>query len=427
MSGLANGSLGPLRNGQTVAVVGGGPAGAGCAIMLRRLAARKRIPLNVSLFENKDFAVERNICVGVLSPPFGKLMSALELSLPRDIIQRRIKGYALHSKRQTVYLEEHDDQNEDATVVVDRADLDRFLKASAQEAGATVIDEKAIDIMFEPDRVLVVGSGGARISADAVVGAFGLDEGGLALLESRVPGFRRPKMTRAILTEVAMDEEVVTERMGDTIHALLTDQVPRIEFGALTPKRSYVTVNIAGENITDEDLDAFLDLPWSRKLVPEATRGEARYYAAFPSAPSQNLYADRVITIGNTSGLLRPLKGKGINTGIITGVEAAHTMMEVGISKRAFDEFYRRCHHLTSEFGYGIFLRWLYRTSQRLDILDAVIALSRNEPLLNRAFRDMVSGEGSYKEIVQRSARPGLLAKIILAIARHRVLGKRGS
>ncbi len=421
MSLESENNLGPLQAGQTVVVVGGGPAGTGCAIMLRHLAIGKGMPLRVMLFEDKDFSVQQNVCVGVLSPPFQHLLGQLQLSLPTGIVQRQIKGYTLHSNRQSVFLAEKSDGGQ-PTVVADRGDLDSFLLESVGQAGGSVIKETVVDFQTSPDEVLVVGSGGTKIAADVLVGAFGLDRDSLNIFQARVPGFRPPDTIKSILTEIPVDQRTVTARMQDTIHALLVDDVPGIEFGAFTPKRDRITVNIAGENVDDEDLDAFLKLPWSRKLIPEATAKEPRLYNIFPSKPARNFYRDRVVTIGNTAGLLRPLKGKGINTGLITGIEAARTMIEVGISNAAFDEFYRRCHALTSEFTYGVFLRRLYHLSLKLNVMDPVLALAQHEPLLYRAFYDMISGEGSYKDIIQRSARPSLAAKIVMAIARYQVL-----
>ena len=423
MASIVEYDLGPLRTAQTVVVIGGGPAGASCAIALRNHALRQRVSLHVMLFEMKDFSCERNVCVGVLSPPFRRLLGSLDLSLPDGIVQRRISGYTLHSKRQSVFLEERTDGDEQ-TVVVDRADFDNFLLGSAMRAGVAVVRDEVADLQIAPANVLVLSKRGLRVEADVVVGAFGLDDEMLSLFERRLPAFRRPPVVKSILADVHLPEKVVAERFNGTIHAMLIDQLPRVEFGALTPKRDHVTVNIAGENIGDDDLDAFLRLPWGRKLVPEAGNGDVRYHAAFPSGPARGFYCDRAITIGDASGMLRPLKGKGISTGIITGVEAARTMLEVGISKKAFDEFYRRCQTITREFSYGIFLRHLYRLSEKLDALDAVVGLARREPMLYRAFYDMVSGEGSYKEIVLRSARPDLMGKILLAIVRYRLVGR---
>ena len=58
-----------LRDGSTVVIVGGGPAGSSCAIKLLQGAAERGLSLRVLIFEGKDFTVHANQCVGVLSPP----------------------------------------------------------------------------------------------------------------------------------------------------------------------------------------------------------------------------------------------------------------------------------------------------------------------------------------------------------------------
>ena len=80
-----------LENGSTVAIVGGGPAGAACAITLIREARRTGLALKVTLFESKDFKVHYNQCVGVLSPPLTDILeSELGLSLPTWLVKKEI-------------------------------------------------------------------------------------------------------------------------------------------------------------------------------------------------------------------------------------------------------------------------------------------------------------------------------------------------
>lgn len=59
----------PLREGGIVGIIGGGPAGSGCAIALKILAEREKRKVEVLLYERKDFEKKGNVCVGVLSPP----------------------------------------------------------------------------------------------------------------------------------------------------------------------------------------------------------------------------------------------------------------------------------------------------------------------------------------------------------------------
>lgn len=411
--------LGPLRSGQRVAIVGGGPSGASCAIALRRLALANGIDLEVVLFEAKDFRAESNVCVGVLSPPFRQLLAQLGLQLPDHMVQRVVTGYVLHADHNSLVLD--DEPGAEPTLVVHRADLDQFLLDSAEQIGVQVAYDAVVDLRYSRSKALVVSSGGARMLADAVVGAVGLNRFAMAIFESGMEGYRRPKVMRSILIEVPMEEWLIEERFRNRIHALLPASLPRIEFGALTPKRDRVVVNAAGEEIDDEDFDSFLRLPLVQRMLKGLDLDQPRAYEVFPTRPARNFAQDRIVTIGNASGLMRPLKGKGINTGILMGIRAANTMMEVGVSDRAFDALYRSCRDITREYKYGLALRWLYRTARRLGRMGAVIEVAKREEKLHHLFHGMVSGEDSYKTLVRRTAvHPLLLARVALGIARHR-------
>ena len=73
-------SMGALEDGQSVAIIGGGPSGAACAITLKNLAAETGREIDVILYEGKEFSGEPhyNQCVGVLSPPIETIMKRME-------------------------------------------------------------------------------------------------------------------------------------------------------------------------------------------------------------------------------------------------------------------------------------------------------------------------------------------------------------
>ncbi|MCL4464534.1 MAG: NAD(P)/FAD-dependent oxidoreductase [Chloroflexi bacterium] len=409
--------LGPLQSGQCVAIIGGGPAGTSCALALKRQSEALGRHVRVLLFEPKDFRLESNVCVGVLSPPFNHLLSDLGLHLPPQMIQRRIGAYELHTDSADLILPERG-QAEEQTVVVDRGNLDLFMLYSARGAGAEVIKEAVVDFRVDRDGVTVFGNQGTEVRCDVVVGAFGLTRIGLSTFEARTL-YQRPGMMRSLLTDIPLADELIEQHVGNNIHALLLGSQPSVEFAALTPKRGHVTVNVAGPNISPVELDVSIAHFQRLGLLPKALSPAPRYGNAFPASPAHNIYRDRAVTIGNTSGLLRPLKGKGINAGLLTGMRAAKTMLEVGISRRAFDSFYKSCYDITSDYYYGIFLRWLYRFSRSLGVLDPVIDLAHDEKTLNRCFYNMVSGEGSYRDVVWSLGRPLLWLRIAAAVVRH--------
>lgn len=415
------GDLGPLRTGQSVAVVGGGPAGTAAAIALRRRGEALGRDIRVTLFEPRDFHTDGNVCVGVVSPPFGRLLAGLGLSLPAELVQRRIERYILHTDSGALELPNPPDAYE-PTLALRRLDLDRFMLASARDAGAELRRETVTDLRIEREGAMVCAEGGVWERFDAVVCAFGLGGHVVKALENAT-GYRRPPLMRALLAVLPLGREVVEQYIGNDIHALLLASQPQIEFAALTPKADHVTVNAAGPRILESDLAAVIRHLQHLGLLPGELPAYRILHNVFPSGPASGFFADRVVAVGNTSGLLRPLKGKGLSTGLLTAERAAKVMLEEGISGVALRRYFEACADLRSDYRYGLLLRGLFRLSRRLGYLDPVIALARHDRRLYRVFHTMVSGEGSYKQVVLSLAHPGVwpgIARIALGVERSR-------
>jgi flavin-dependent dehydrogenase len=167
--------LGPLRSGQTVAIIGGGPAGASCAIALLNAAQTMGVKIEVVIYEGKDFSGEfhHNQCVGVLSPPLDTILSdGLGVAFPMHLVQRTVTTYVLHSDRQDLDLE-----GDGAPAhTVSRVRFDDYLLWQARSRGARLVRSRVTDLEFFWDRVIVYAESESR-SVDVVVAAFGLDEG----------------------------------------------------------------------------------------------------------------------------------------------------------------------------------------------------------------------------------------------------------
>jgi flavin-dependent dehydrogenase/ribosomal protein S18 acetylase RimI-like enzyme len=428
-----------LYNGSTVAIIGGGPGGSACAIKLLQEADARGLRLRVLIFEGKDFNVHANQCVGVISPPIEEVLAReLDVHLPPALIKRQIFGYRLHGRRENVLLTGHgahagELEHGRATYAVERAHFDRFLLDRARELGAEVIEARVTGIEFVRgdglDEVRIY-SESLYERADVVVGAFGLDEAMLSVFEDvtarRARGFERPsKWLKSYLTTIDTTEHFQTEKLGHIVHAfLLPRKCPRIEFGAITPKGDHILVNIAGEHVTSRDLDLFLQLPEVQLLLPDFDPGGINYYEGrFPSSPARGAYGHRYALVGDATGWLRPFKGKGINTAIITGIRAAHTMLEHGVSERALQNYRRACADLRGDYHYGVVVRRLMLMGARL-FLDPMIDVGKVDPLMYDALFDSVSGHDSYRNIISRSLKPRLLRKVaarmIRGVRRHR-------
>jgi flavin-dependent dehydrogenase/ribosomal protein S18 acetylase RimI-like enzyme len=422
-----------LHNGSTVVIIGGGPGGAACAIKLLQGADARSLRLRVLIFEGKDFNVHANQCVGVLSPPIEEVLAReLDVHLPPALIKRQIFGYRLHGMRENVLLTGHGAhggqlEHGRATYAVERAHFDRFLLDQARELGAEVIEARVTGIEFVRGQGLDevrVYSESLYQRADMVVGAFGLDEAMLSVFEDvtgRVGrGFERPtKWLKSYLTTIETSARFQTEKLGHIVHAfLLPPRCPRIEFGAITPKGDHILVNIAGEEVSSCDLDLFLQLPEVQELLPGFDAGAINYYEGrFPSSPAKGAYGHRYALVGDATGWLRPFKGKGINTAIITGIRAAETMLEHGVSERALENYRGACSDLLGDYRYGVLVRRLMLMGARL-CLDPMIDVGKVDPLMYDALFDSVSGQDSYRNIISRSLKPRLVRKVAMRVIR---------
>jgi flavin-dependent dehydrogenase len=411
-----------LLNGSVVAIIGGGPAGCSCAIKLRQLAEERGINLQIILFERKDFNLHYNQCVGVLSPPAEKLLKEeLSISIPQELIKRKIMGYYISSEKSEIFLQSKSE--EDPTYAVRRVKFDKFILDEVKKRGIEVIHSRVTDIEFidrDPKCEVKIYSESCTITADMVVGAFGLDEGSLHMFEESTRNrgrYVRPKMVmHTFITKVHPDSsEFINEKLGDIIHAFLLSSLPNIEFGAITPKGDHIIINIAGEHVTYVDLENFLKHPAVAKFLPPARKNIDQmvfYKGHFPTSPARNPYGDRYITVGDSTGWLRPFKGKGITTAVMTGIFAAKAMINHGISKKELDAYATECEYLTKDYPYGTVVRFCSHLAVNTNYYNFLIEYAKEEERLAKIFYDSVSGRRSYKDIFLEKGNFSLYAKL---------------
>jgi len=427
-SAILRRGLGPLNDGQTVAIIGGGPGGASCGIALRNLAQLLHKDINVVLFEGKQFegAMHYNQCVGVLSPPIDDILERyLKIPFPWHLVQRKINGYVLHSDSDSIYLNEH----AQPSYAVRRVAFDDYLLQQGKRKGVYIIRSRVTDLEFSQKQVLVY-SESENISADVVVSAFGLDDGGCKLFE-RATNYRQPRFLNSIVTKIYPGEEFMTD-FGDDVHAFLPS-LRRIEFGAVTPKFDHLTINIVGADVTADDMDEFLHLPQVKAILPPGFSPQnagLRYFKGrFPISPAKNLYGDCYVTIGDAAGLVRPFKGKGVNSGCITGIRAADTIMKVGISGKAFRAYYNNCSDVTNDLIYGRALRWFTIKFSNHKLLDAFIELAKRDNIIRSALFNCVSAHKPFKTIYKETVNMTTLLKSVSALGKffvkrnHKLLG----
>jgi flavin-dependent dehydrogenase len=411
--------MGPLQDGGHVAIIGGGPGGATCAIALCQLAQSLGRKIKVTVYEGKTFAGERhyNQCVGVVSPPLRQILeNELGIPFPWHLVQRRIAGYVLHGERRSLTLT---DTSDEPSYALRRVTFDAYLLEQVQAAGAEVINSRVTDVEVGDDGVIIYSESDNR-QAEVLVGAFGLDTGTATALARATP-YRPPRFLDSIVTKLNPPDdypEIVPAAAGQIpsgrIHVFLPP-TPHIEFGAISPKGNHLTVNIAGARVTAAWMDYFLQGPAYKLLTfndHERLRNPEnfRYFKGqFPISIAKGFYGDRYVTIGDAAGLVRAFKGKGINSACLTGLWAARAIMTVGISAMAFEHSYvPDCQEILRDIPYGHLVRTVVINASRLRQVDLALALAEDRPALRQALFDAVSGHRPYRAIIG-----GLLSAVI--------------
>jgi flavin-dependent dehydrogenase len=410
-----------IVEGSTIAVIGGGPAGSAAAIKLKKEAARKGIGINVVIFEGKDFERHYNQCVGVLSHPITMIFEEnLEMPFPGHLIKREISSYMLHS----VTMSALELSGEKGTYATRRILFDRFMLQTAQELGAKVIRSRVTGIEFNGSTSVKIYAEDRFLIADAVVGAFGLDDGIADAIEhASLHSFsyrKPPRVLDTLVAKVHIDLKILQDRFGSKIHAFIPLELKKIEFGAITPKGDHIIINIAGRNLTSNDMDNFLDYPPVRSLIKGFNLSGLDYYKGkYPIRPARGIIGNRFAAVGDATGLIRPYKGKGINVALETGAKAAEIMINNGISASELSAYPAAFDHLRADFFYGRLFRLLVILSIRTGFVEQVISMAKSDPHLRDVLFKVVSGEGTYHEIIRQIANIKELPKLGYNFFRH--------
>lgn len=410
--------LGPLSEGGCVIVIGGGPGGVATAVALQRNAQALGRNIRIIIVEGKQFAREShyNQCVGVLSPPIVELMDS-ELGIPflQGTSRNDITGYVLHTARRQIVL----DGSSEPSIALRRIQFDAYMLETARQRGIEIIQARLTDLEFHDDGV-VAFTENKPIHADVVVGAFGMDDG-TANIFSRVVGYRRPPAMSSIVTKYHPGESGMAE-FGNRIHAFLP-ALSQIEFGGITPKSNHLTINIAGTQVTTDWMDVFIKLPEVQRSLPcleNAGRFDSddmRYFKGrFPCGLAHKFYGDRFVMVGDAAGLVRPFKGKGITSAIITGTRAARVILQQGISALAFEDYRHANQDILSDLPYGQAMRQITILASRLGFMDTVIKAAENSPPLYQALFDAVSAHHAYKQVVGKTFTPASIWAISRAL-----------
>lgn len=413
-------SLGPLQEGHVV-IIGGGPGGTACALALQRMAGKMGRKIQITIVEGKQFVGEMhyNQCLGVLAPPLPDLLwERLGVKFPYQLSRGEISRYVLHTAREQITL----DDKYQPSIALRRVQYDAYMLETVKEHGISVIPARAVDLELHDDRV-VVYTDNAPLEADVIVGAFGMDEGSSAMFNRMTP-YRPPKAISSIVTKYHPSPEYL-KAFGPCIHAFLP-AIPNIEFGGMTSKGNHLAINIAGSHVDSDLMNIFLNQPEVRGLLPNYPGNPGDYptdlqfyKGRIPRTQAHGYYGNRYVVVGDAAGLVRAFKGKGVTTAVTTGIRAAETILQYGISAWAFqNHYYTANEDIIQDLPYGQVMRYITIFLARYHLLDPIIRAAKQNPLLQSALFDAASAHAPYQQVVKQS----LHLNIIWAVLRSWII-----
>jgi flavin-dependent dehydrogenase len=424
-----------LEDGNRVAVLGGGPAGAFFAYFCLRTAARIGLEISVDIYEPKQYHVPGpsgcNMCGGIVSESLVQFLATEGIILPVSVVQRGIESYVLHMDVGSTRIEPPGREKRIAAVhrgagprglVHTRwASLDGYLLNLATATGAKVIPERVERVAWVDGRPQLATKGDQVTEYDLLAAAVGVNGRGLKFLEDLGVGYQAPKTTKTAICEFLLGEQTIEKYLCSSMHVFLLN-LPRLEFGALIPKGEYVTMVLLGDDIDKDLVASFLNSAEVRRCFPPNWSPPSDHCRCFPSINvkgSPRPFADRVVFIGDC-GESRLYKD-GIGGAYRTAKAAARAAVLHGVSAEDFRRhYYPVCRALAADNKVGKFIFRLTRIVQRfrwfrLGILRMLIT-ERGEvtipPRLSGVLWDTFTGSTPYRDILRRTVQPGFLLRL---------------
>ena len=434
-----------LTNFSRVAIIGGGPAGSLTAYFMLDIAKQLGIHLNLDIYEPALYSAPGpkgcNFCGGIVSETLVQMLAMEGINLPPDVVQRGIDSYFLHTEQGSASIQTPLDEMRIAALYrgagppdcikrsaeisfqdkVVYKSFDGFLQQLAIQSGANVITKRVAEVIREEPFPVVVPKGGEPRRYDLVVGAVGVNGGGIKLFEKTMPNFKAPQTTTAFLTEIFMDREKVDKYFGNAMHVFLV-KIPHVNFAAIVPKAEYVSVILLGKGVNKESAKAFLSHPDVKKCFPDDIDLSPKSCQCHPKVNiglASPVFQDRIVMVGD-AGVSRLFKD-GLGAAYITSKACATTAMIHGVSKQDFKQFYLpACKKLDvdNKLGKMVFLtvdlfKWIPILSK------GMLRMVQREQQPNVSDKDMsmvlwdtFTGSNTYRSIVKRCLNPFFLTRL---------------
>jgi geranylgeranyl reductase family protein len=295
-----------MHNLYDVIVVGAGPAGATCA----RICARGGLK---TLLLDKDAFPRQKPCAGAVS---ARALALLDFALPDDVVEKECFGVQVRCAGRSIVVR----KKERMGVLVSRDRFDFFLADKAVESGVQFLaGEKVTEVVETADGV-TVGTDRSRYGARFVLGADGIHS---RVAHSVRPPFRKDELALAVVSNVRIDDKVMSERSQENIIAMDFGLAP-LGYGWFFPHRGYFSMGMAGlASEFSAPRKALSKYGESLHLRFESIRGHFIPLGGI----KRRIAANRILLAGDAAGFADPFHGEGIAHAVLSGKLAAGSIV----------------------------------------------------------------------------------------------------
>lgn len=453
-----------LQDGATVAIVGGGPAGAFSAIHLLAHCRSLGRNIRVVVFERRCHPQANGAdgqvgpysgcpqCAGGISPRLHEAMDALGISLPSEVVQSRISAITVQGNWKSIYLPVPADRPMSS---VYRGTLpfgqhprnecfDARLLDFAAGRGAEVVGSRVFRAAYDDSgRVglsYLCGNIETILHADFVIFAGGVNEKSdrthslpttMDLFQQLQPAYVPPRLRKALIFELEAQTATDMAIEGELHYIESSSGNLRLDMCSVISKRGYFTVSLIGPSVDDSDghqqnlnvIKDFLALPQTTRVLPAkvqpcvrcicnpslvvgtATMPYGRRIAAVGDMATSRQYKDGILAAHNMAKSVA-------TTAIDRGVDSQSLAAGYG---RTIEGFRKDNRYAAIIF---VFYRWFFVNPFLSRIIYQTFTSEKKlktegERKFKNIFWAISSGDRSYEEIAWSMLRPATLWLIL--------------
>lgn len=426
-----------LSDGSRIAVVGGGPAGSMFTYFALDLAARYGLNIEIDIYEGKDFntcgPAGCNHCGGIISESLVQMLATEGIVIPQNVIRRGIESYTMHLETGVTKIETPLQEQRIAAVYrgfgpkggehSEQSSFDAYLVGLCEQKGASVKYDRVTDLQRIDSGINLFTKNGNSRTYDLVVGSTGLSKSAFKMFKRISPALEPPKTTKTFICEFYMKKEQIDEYFGNSMHVFLLN-IAKVKFGALIPKKNFVTLVMLGSDINQEIVESFIQSETVKNCFPPGINldkiAPCKCFPLINVGANETAFDDRMVMIGD-SGTSKLYKN-GIGAAYLTAKAAARTVVFNGISKSHFEgEYNKLCKSIEKDNQIGKLIFTVTTLIQRSIFLkkglQLLVRAEQSKPNAKRRMSsvlwDTFTGSASYRNILSRTMHPHTIFSLI--------------